>query len=156
MNVEHLWFSSKPLQPQEAHESSRLLDTRLPASANDSSTEEDMVQTLTVMADKRLYKLVKWCKSLPLFKNILVSQENVTLQAKLILVGEAHFPLNKVINPTRSMATHGRWPLNLSKPEPLYEAHFPLNKVITLLLLPFSYSVTGLTFRFICRRSLDP
>ena len=73
MNVEHLWFSSKPLQPQEAHESSRLLDTRLPPSVADSSREEDMVQTLTVMADKRLYKLVKWCKSLPLFKNILVS-----------------------------------------------------------------------------------
>ena len=25
------------------------------------------------MADQRLYKLVKWCKSLPLFKNIMVS-----------------------------------------------------------------------------------
>ena len=72
--MEHLWFSSKPLQPQDAHESSSLMDARLPSSAADSSTEEDMVQTLTVMADKRLYKLVKWCKSLPLFKNILVSQ----------------------------------------------------------------------------------
>jgi len=75
MNVEHLWFSSKPLQPQEAHESSRLLDTRLPPSVADSSREEDMVQTLTVMADKRLYKLVKWCKSLPLFKNILIDDQ---------------------------------------------------------------------------------
>ena len=26
------------------------------------------------MADQRLYKLVKWCKSLPLFKNIMVRQ----------------------------------------------------------------------------------
>ena len=26
------------------------------------------------MADQRLYKLVKWCKSLPLFKNIMVSK----------------------------------------------------------------------------------
>ena len=34
---------------------------------------EDMVQTLTMMTDQMLYKLVKWCKSLPLFKNILVS-----------------------------------------------------------------------------------
>jgi hypothetical protein len=33
---------------------------------------EDMVQTLTMMTDQMLYKLVKWCKSLPLFKNILV------------------------------------------------------------------------------------
>ena len=39
------------------------------------SPEENMVQTLTNMADKRLFKLVKWCKSLPLFKNILVSWE---------------------------------------------------------------------------------
>lgn len=38
------------------------------------SPEENMVQTLTNMADKRLFKLVKWCKSLPLFKNILVSR----------------------------------------------------------------------------------
>ena len=29
------------------------------------------------MADQRLYKLVKWCKSLPLFKNIMVSLTNL-------------------------------------------------------------------------------
>jgi len=33
------------------------------------------VQTLTMMADQRLYKLVKWCKSLPLFKNILIDDQ---------------------------------------------------------------------------------
>jgi hypothetical protein len=71
MNVEHLWFSSKPLQHPEP-DTSRLSD-HLDAVGAADSTEEDMVQTLTVMADKRLYKLVKWCKSLPLFKNILVS-----------------------------------------------------------------------------------
>ena len=69
MNVEHLWFSSKPLQQQDT----RLAESHI-SSASVDSTEEDMVQTLTVMADKRLYKLVKWCKSLPLFKNILVRQ----------------------------------------------------------------------------------
>lgn len=36
---------------------------------------EDIVQTLTMMADQRLYKLVKWCKSLPLFKNILIDDQ---------------------------------------------------------------------------------
>ena len=50
MDVEHLWFSSagRPHQPDS---------------------------TLTQMADKRLYKLVKWCKSLPLFKNILIDDQ---------------------------------------------------------------------------------
>ena len=57
MNVEHLWFSSK---------------------ASHQQTEPDRVagemtsSTITRMADQRLYKLVKWCKSLPLFKNIMV------------------------------------------------------------------------------------
>lgn len=36
---------------------------------------EDMVQTLTMMTDQMLYKLVKWCKSLPLFKNILIDDQ---------------------------------------------------------------------------------
>nr|AID52856.1 hormone receptor 39 [Tigriopus japonicus] len=60
MDVEHLWFSSRPLE------------TRLNSSG---MGEVDMVQNLTVMADKRLYKLVKWCKSLPLFKNILIDDQ---------------------------------------------------------------------------------
>jgi len=59
MDVEHLWFSSQP------HEGTSHEDL-----------DESMVQTLAEMADKRLYKLVKWCKSLPLFKNILVSLMN--------------------------------------------------------------------------------
>ncbi|XP_059094130.1 nuclear hormone receptor FTZ-F1 beta-like [Tigriopus californicus] len=60
MDVEHLWFSSRPLE-------SRLNSSGM--------GEVDMVQNLTVMADKRLYKLVKWCKSLPLFKNILIDDQ---------------------------------------------------------------------------------
>ena len=65
MDVEHLWFSTKPQ------------DRNLPMAFDEvdmtNHTEENMVQTLTNMADRRLFKLVKWCKSLPLFKNILVS-----------------------------------------------------------------------------------
>lgn len=56
MDVEHLWFSIKPNEH----------------STREIEPGENMVQTLTNMADKRLFKLVKWCKSLPLFKNILV------------------------------------------------------------------------------------
>ena len=66
MDVEHLWFSSSTRPPHEKHIELALEETISP--------EENMVQTLTNMADKRLFKLVKWCKSLPLFKNILVSQ----------------------------------------------------------------------------------
>ncbi len=56
MDVEHLWFSTR------AHGEA----------PTELASEESMVQTLTNMADRRLFKLVKWCKSLPLFKNILV------------------------------------------------------------------------------------
>ena len=63
MDVEHLWFSSHPSDVTERHVSGHVTN----------SADEGMVQTLAEMADKRLYKLVKWCKSLPLFKNILVT-----------------------------------------------------------------------------------
>ena len=69
MDVEHLWFSSKPLDNCNG----RLVSSRSSDSSPSLPAGVDMVQTLTVMADKRLYKLVKWCKSLPLFKGILVS-----------------------------------------------------------------------------------
>ena len=36
-------------------------------------SEGSMSATMTGMPDQLLYQLVKWCKSLPLFKNILVS-----------------------------------------------------------------------------------
>ena len=67
MDVEHLWFTTRPNDK----------DLDIP---NDDGIPagENMVQTLTNMADKRLFKLVKWCKSLPLFKNILVRQLHKT------------------------------------------------------------------------------
>ena len=63
MDVEHLWFSNQGPG----------------AAAHPPVSEEDdqMVQTLANMADKRLYKLVKWCKSLPLFENIVVSPHSL-------------------------------------------------------------------------------
>ena len=66
MNVEHLWFSTRSTE-KNMHNAPSLdmSQSNLP--------EENMIQTLTNMADKRLFKLVKWCKSLPLFKNILVN-----------------------------------------------------------------------------------
>ena len=48
------------------------------SSSSSPGKGEDIVQTLTMMADQRLYKLVKWCKSLPLFKNILIDDQVIS------------------------------------------------------------------------------
>ncbi len=87
MDVEHLWFSSsRAAAAGSAGAGARAPDANAneataaaaAAAASSSAAEgedgdNNNPQNLTVMADKRLYKLVKWCKSLPLFKNILVS-----------------------------------------------------------------------------------
>ena len=70
MDVEHLWFSSRPNDLSGAPPHPSFVRRTL---VDNNTADEHMVQTLANMADKRLYKLVKWCKSLPLFKNILVS-----------------------------------------------------------------------------------
>ena len=70
MDVEYLWFSSRPNDMTGAPPHPSFVRRNLIAN---NTADEHMVQTLANMADKRLYKLVKWCKSLPLFKNILVS-----------------------------------------------------------------------------------
>lgn len=42
-------------------------------SSNGENANPDLIAHLCNVADHRLYKIVKWCKSLPLFKNISVS-----------------------------------------------------------------------------------
>lgn len=42
------------------------------ALAGSTDTNPDFLVNLCNIADHRLYKIVKWCKSLPLFKNISV------------------------------------------------------------------------------------
>lgn len=39
---------------------------------NGDNTNPDLIANLCNVADHRLYKIVKWCKSLPLFKHITV------------------------------------------------------------------------------------
>ncbi len=88
MDVEHLWFSSSRAaaagstgagaRAPDANANEATAAAAAAAAASSSAAEgedgdNNNPQNLTVMADKRLYKLVKWCKSLPLFKNILVS-----------------------------------------------------------------------------------
>lgn len=41
-------------------------------SSNGENANPDLIAHLCNVADHRLYKIVKWCKSLPLFKNISV------------------------------------------------------------------------------------
>ena len=77
MNVEHLWFSTRSAE-KNVHNNTSLDVTQ------SDLPEDNMIQTLTNMADKRLFKLVKWCKSLPLFKNILVSFLNPTYRILVI------------------------------------------------------------------------
>ena len=85
MDVEHLWFSNQPSNRGSSHFSQPInIENRV--EQEEEEEEEQMVQTLANMADKRLYKLVKWCKSLPLFKNILVSvQYHKTFSARDIM-----------------------------------------------------------------------
>jgi nuclear receptor subfamily 5 group A member 3 len=85
MDVEYLWqYNESELtrlnQPAtgstEQSSSDAIKNNPFLASAgvtNDNSNP-DMIATLCKIADHRLYKIVKWCKSLPLFKNISVSR----------------------------------------------------------------------------------
>ncbi|XP_018328203.1 nuclear hormone receptor FTZ-F1 beta [Agrilus planipennis] len=45
------------------------------ALAGSADTNPDFVANLCSIADHRLYKIVKWCKSLPLFKNISIDDQ---------------------------------------------------------------------------------
>ncbi|KAL3277033.1 hypothetical protein HHI36_012395 [Cryptolaemus montrouzieri] len=45
------------------------------ALAGSTETSPDFVANLCNIADHRLYKIVKWCKSLPLFKNISIDDQ---------------------------------------------------------------------------------
>lgn len=77
MEVEHLWtYNEGSFESSSASGSStnhcggakEIAKSRL--MAENSGT--DFLSNLCNIADHRLYKIVKWCKSLPLFKNISV------------------------------------------------------------------------------------
>lgn len=75
MSVEYLWqFNDSELNRlnQSSADPSSMQNNPILASAGFSCDNPDMIATLCKIADHRLYKIVKWCKSLPLFKNISV------------------------------------------------------------------------------------
>lgn len=63
MEVEHLWQYNEGEIPN----------------VRTNTNNPDFLSNLCNIADHRLYKIVKWCKSLPLFKNISVSNRIMRL-----------------------------------------------------------------------------
>lgn len=77
MEVEHLWTynegsfeSPSPSGSSLNHMGGAKEIAKSRLMAENSGT--DFLSNLCNIADHRLYKIVKWCKSLPLFKNISV------------------------------------------------------------------------------------
>ncbi|CRK96819.1 CLUMA_CG009883, isoform A [Clunio marinus] len=89
MDVEYLWqYNESELtrlnQPttscsSDQHQSSSDAIKNNPflasAGVTNDNSNPDMIATLCKIADHRLYKIVKWCKSLPLFKNISIDDQ---------------------------------------------------------------------------------
>lgn len=74
MDVEHLWHCNEREMlgsPLNSHRHSPSSTPSSPSQPN-SESNPDFLSNLCNIADHRLYKIVKWCKSLPLFKNISV------------------------------------------------------------------------------------
>lgn len=78
MDVEHLWqYTDNDLNRlNQISSSSSAAPSSNPLLASAGLSSEnfnpDLIANLCNVADTRLYKIVKWCKSLPLFKNISV------------------------------------------------------------------------------------
>ncbi|KAJ6633686.1 Nuclear hormone receptor FTZ-F1 beta [Pseudolycoriella hygida] len=83
MDVEHLWhFTESELnrlnQAPSSATSGNLSANPLLACAglaNGDNSNPDLIANLCNVADHRLYKIVKWCKSLPLFKHISIDDQ---------------------------------------------------------------------------------
>ena len=91
MNVEHLWHTNEQEGQQHRRGSSAHL-----AAAN-GAADGDYLTSLCSIADHRLYKIVKWCKSLPLFKNIQVIHSAPWLLATRNLILE-HWQIDDQIS----------------------------------------------------------
>ena len=84
MSVEHLWHynESEMVRLNSQFDSRGQQSSAIPSattttttSSNGSSSDTDNLSYMCNVADHRLYKIVKWCKSLPLFQHILVSNQ---------------------------------------------------------------------------------
>ncbi|KAJ0180962.1 hypothetical protein K1T71_003047 [Dendrolimus kikuchii] len=77
MDVEHLWqYNESELNRLGKAPSSPSANPLLAASGiTAQNSNPDFLADLCNIADHRLYKIVKWCKSLPLFKNISIDDQ---------------------------------------------------------------------------------
>ncbi|XP_049282476.1 nuclear hormone receptor FTZ-F1 beta [Anopheles funestus] len=81
MDVEPLWqYNAQELarlnQPATNVSSTTIANNPILSSAGISSdSSPDLIANLCNIADHRLYKIVKWCKSLPLFKHISIDDQ---------------------------------------------------------------------------------
>lgn len=70
MEVEHLWHYN---ERDMLGGGGSPISTPSSPSSGPQDPNSEFLANLCNIADHRLYKIVKWCKSLPLFKNISVS-----------------------------------------------------------------------------------
>ncbi|XP_052737138.1 nuclear hormone receptor FTZ-F1 beta [Bicyclus anynana] len=77
MDVEHLWqYNESELSRMSKSSGSPSANPLLAASGiTAQNSSADFLADLCNIADHRLYKIVKWCKSLPLFKNISIDDQ---------------------------------------------------------------------------------
>ncbi|CAG4926642.1 unnamed protein product [Colias eurytheme] len=77
MDVEHLWqYNESELNRLGKSSGSPSANPLLAASGiTAQNSSADFLADLCNIADHRLYKIVKWCKSLPLFKNISIDDQ---------------------------------------------------------------------------------
>ncbi|XP_059488339.1 nuclear hormone receptor FTZ-F1 beta isoform X2 [Neocloeon triangulifer] len=90
MDVEHLWHYEQSGGPSSRRARTAAEMALLASTGEDSSSASnqdilqaaaasngstDFIQNLCSIADHRLYKIVKWCKSLPLFKYISIDDQ---------------------------------------------------------------------------------
>ncbi|XP_046670810.1 nuclear hormone receptor FTZ-F1 beta isoform X2 [Homalodisca vitripennis] len=72
MEVEHLWQYN---ETEHSSSGSSGGGRGAGGGTNHSGGGPDFLSNLCNIADHRLYKIVKWCKSLPLFKNITIDDQ---------------------------------------------------------------------------------
>lgn len=80
LSVEHLWHYSEKEKLQQKENSVQecngdLLRGDLTIDDPSTGATNDLLGSLCNIADHRLYKIVKWCKSLPLFRDITVDDQ---------------------------------------------------------------------------------
>ena len=76
LSVEHLWHKDRTEKNHyNHHKQSSSSSTIQLINEKSNDNGNDFQSTLCNIADHRLYKLVKWCKSLPLFKEIKMDDQ---------------------------------------------------------------------------------